>query len=83
MQSRGGSKRGERGAVAATERAGPELGRERVRWWPEQVSGRVKGGQHINFAQRTPLANVLLTMLQQTGVPIDKLGDSTGAIAQV
>jgi hypothetical protein len=45
--------------------------------------GQVKGGQHINFEQRTPLANVLLTMLQRTGVSIDKLGDSTGVIAQV
>jgi hypothetical protein len=45
--------------------------------------GSIKGGQHINFDQRTPLANVLLTMLQRTGVPIDKIGDSTGAIAQI
>jgi Protein of unknown function (DUF1552) len=48
-----------------------------------KACGRVKGGQHINFDQRTPLANVLLTMLQRTGVAIDKLGDSTGAIAQI
>jgi hypothetical protein len=45
--------------------------------------GRIKGGQHINFAQRTPLANVLLTLLQRAGVEIDRVGDSTGAIAQV
>jgi hypothetical protein len=48
-----------------------------------KACGRVKGGQHINLAQRTPLANVLLTMLQRTGVSIDKVGDSTGAIAQI
>ena len=48
-----------------------------------KACGRVKGGQHINFEQRTPLANVLLTMLQRTGVSIDGLGDSTGAIAQI
>ena len=47
-----------------------------------KACGRVKGGQHINFEQRTPLANVLLTMLQRSGVAIEKLGDSTGAIAQ-
>jgi hypothetical protein len=45
--------------------------------------GRVKGGQHINFKERTPLANVLLTVLQRAGVPIEKVGDSTGAIAEV
>jgi Protein of unknown function (DUF1552) len=48
-----------------------------------KACGRVKGGQHINFDKRTPLANVLLTMLQRTGVSIDKLGDSSGAIAQI
>jgi hypothetical protein len=45
--------------------------------------GRVKGGQHINFKERTPLANVLLTVLQRAGVPIEKVGDSTGAIGEV
>jgi hypothetical protein len=45
--------------------------------------GKLKGGQHINFPERTPLANVLLTILQRSGVPIEKVGDSTGAIAEV
>jgi hypothetical protein len=44
--------------------------------------GKIRGGQHINFPQRTPLANVLLTMLQRAGGKIDKIGDSTGAIAE-
>ena len=44
--------------------------------------GKIKGGQHINFPERTPLANVLLTMLQRAGVKADKVGDSTGAIAE-
>ena len=48
-----------------------------------KAGGKVKGGQHINFEQRTPLANVLLTMLQRTGVNIETVGDSTGAIAQM
>ena len=48
-----------------------------------KAGGRVKGGQHINFPTRTPLANVLLTMLQRTGVNIETVGDSTGAIAQM
>jgi Protein of unknown function (DUF1552) len=46
-------------------------------------AGRIRGGQHINFEQRTPLANVLLTMLQRAGVPIEKVGDSTGSIAEI
>jgi len=44
--------------------------------------GKMRGGQHINFPERTPLSNVLLTMLQRSGVKADKLGDSTGAIAE-
>jgi hypothetical protein len=47
------------------------------------AGGRIKGGQHIDFPERTPLANVLLTMLQRSNVNIDSLGDSTGAIAQI
>jgi hypothetical protein len=45
--------------------------------------GKIKAGQHINFAERTPLANVLLTMLQRTGVPLDKLGDSNGTVTEI
>jgi hypothetical protein len=48
-----------------------------------KACGKVRGGQHINFPQRTPLANVHLTMLQRAGVNIERVGDSTGAIAQV
>jgi hypothetical protein len=47
-----------------------------------RAGGQIKGGRHINFAQRTPLANVLLTMLERTGVNVDKVGDSTGSIAE-
>ena len=45
--------------------------------------GKIRGGQHINFEERTPLANVLLTILQRAGVPIDKVGDSTGPVAEI
>lgn len=45
--------------------------------------GKIKGGQHINFAERTPLANVLLTVLQRAGVPIEAVGDSTGTVAEI
>jgi Protein of unknown function (DUF1552) len=54
---------------------------------PTSIVGRgggvLRGGQHINFAQRTPLANVWLTLLQRAGVPIETVGDSTGAIAEM
>src|SRR5689334_16780394 len=43
----------------------------------------VKGGQHIVPPEHTPLANVLLTMLDRAGIPQDKLGDSTGKLLEV
>jgi hypothetical protein len=43
----------------------------------------VKGGQHLVLPEHTPLANVLLTMLDKAGVPQNKLGDSTGKLMEV
>ena len=45
--------------------------------------GRLKGGKHIDFPERTPLANVHLTLLQRAGVPVEKVGDSTGVIEEI
>jgi hypothetical protein len=41
------------------------------------------GGQHLVLAERTPIANLHLTLLQKVGVERDKFGDSTGTIAGV
>ncbi len=43
----------------------------------------VKGGQHIVPPEHTPLANVLLTLLDRVGIPQEKLGDSTGELMDV
>ena len=43
----------------------------------------VKGGQHLVMPDHTPLANVLLTMLDKAGIGQDKIGDSTGKILDV
>jgi hypothetical protein len=45
--------------------------------------GKIKGGQHLRYPDRTPLANLHLTLLERAGVPIDKLGDSTSDFAEV
>jgi hypothetical protein len=45
--------------------------------------GKLKGGQHLRYPDHTPLANVLLTMLDRAGVPLDKVGDSNGKFAEV
>jgi hypothetical protein len=45
-------------------------------------NGKMKlGGQHIVLPERTPIANLHLTLLQKAGVERDKFGDSTGTIA--
>ena len=44
------------------------------------VSG-IKGGQHVRYPNRTPMTNLLLTMLDKANVPhVDTLGDSTGRL---
>jgi hypothetical protein len=41
----------------------------------------IKGGQHVRYPLRTPMSNLLLTMLDKAGVPhVDRLGDSTGRL---
>jgi hypothetical protein len=38
----------------------------------------IKGGQHVRYAKRTPLTNLLLTMLDKANVTgVESLGDST------
>jgi hypothetical protein len=45
--------------------------------------GKIKGGQHVKYPQNTPHANLLLTLLNRAGVPVEKVGDSTGTFAEV
>jgi hypothetical protein len=42
-------------------------------------AGTLQGGRHIRF-RNTPLANLHLTLLDQFGVHIDRIGDSTGRL---
>jgi hypothetical protein len=47
-------------------------------------NGKLKqGGQHLVLAERTPIANLHLTLLQKVGHEQDRFGDSTGTIAGV
>jgi hypothetical protein len=47
-------------------------------------SGTLKrGGQHLVLPERTPIANLHLTLLQKVGVERDRFGDSTGTIADL
>ncbi len=45
-----------------------------------RAGGRIPTGQHFMFPNGTPLTNLFLTMLDQAGVRVDELGDSTGRL---
>jgi hypothetical protein len=46
------------------------------------ASGALKGNLHVKTKDETPMANVLLTMLQKLGCrDIDHVGDSNGTVA--
>jgi hypothetical protein len=42
-----------------------------------KLGGEFKTGRHYAFPDKTPMTNLLLTILDRTGVRLDKLGDST------
>jgi hypothetical protein len=46
-------------------------------------NGTLKGGQHIDLREPTPLANVHLTILDRINARQDSFGDSTGLIAGI
>lgn len=46
-------------------------------------AGRLEGGRHLKYPDHTPMSNLLLTILDKVGVPMDKLGDSTGTLMNV
>jgi hypothetical protein len=45
--------------------------------------GKLKGGQHLKYPDRTPIANLHLTLLQRAGVAMDKVGNSTGTFSEL
>jgi hypothetical protein len=45
--------------------------------------GRIKGGQHLSYPQDSRHSNLLLTLLERTEIPVESIGDSTDALAEV
>lgn len=45
--------------------------------------GGIKGHQHLKYPDHTPLANLLVTLLQRANVPVEQVGDSTGELTEV
>ena len=46
-------------------------------------AGRMKGGRHIRYSDRTPLANLHLTLLEKAGVHMDSFADSKGKVEEL
>jgi len=44
------------------------------------LGGKFKTGYHLAYPENTPMTNLLVTILNKTGVRIERLGDSTGAL---
>lgn len=45
-----------------------------------KAGGRIPTGQHFEFASRTPMTNLFLSMMDAMGVEVEKFGDSTGKL---
>lgn len=45
--------------------------------------GTVQSGRHIRFGQETPMTNLYVSMLERMGVSVDRVGDSTGKLAEL
>ncbi len=43
-------------------------------------AGALKGGRHLKYPSDTSNANLLVTLMDKLGVPIDRLGNSTGQL---
>jgi len=45
--------------------------------------GAIRGNTHLRVPDRTPLANLHVTLLARAGIDVDKLGDSSGVFAGI
>jgi len=43
-------------------------------------SGRIKGGRHLQYADKPMMANLLVTLMDKMDVPVDHVGGSTGKL---
>lgn len=47
------------------------------------ANGKLKTGQHLKYAEGTPMANLLVNVMHAVDIPQDSIGDSTGPLAGV
>jgi hypothetical protein len=44
------------------------------------LGGKLKTGYHLQYPDNTPMTNLLMTLLDKAGAPVEKHGDSTGPL---
>lgn len=47
------------------------------------AAGNMRGGRHIRYDEKTPLANLHLTLLDKVGVQVDSFADSNGTVDEL
>jgi hypothetical protein len=47
------------------------------------ANGKLKGGRHLKYPENTPMANLLMSILEKAGAPQESVGDSTGLLSEV
>jgi hypothetical protein len=45
-----------------------------------KLGGKFTTGKHLRYPENTPMANLLVTILDKAGVKVEKIGDSTGPL---
>jgi hypothetical protein len=43
-------------------------------------AGRIKGGRHLMYSDKPPMANLLVTLMDKLDAPVERLGGSTGKL---
>ena len=41
------------------------------------AAGGLKGNRHLTYSQDTPMANLLMALMDKLNVPVDQVGNST------
>jgi hypothetical protein len=45
--------------------------------------GKIRGGQHLAYPQDTPLASLMLTLLDRAGIRVERIGDSQKEMSEI
>jgi hypothetical protein len=46
-------------------------------------SDAIQPGRHVRFEKETPMTNLYLSMLDGMGIPVERIGDSTGRLREL